>query len=414
MGAVHCRLAIFADKLTSLYLLVTLHLYPPIFMKKSITLLAAGVLAVASFSAQAQVTVDGVLNTAELTTGNYVLVGKFTQTRGFGDAGLLSLYAASTSSKVYLFLGGTVEANGNSFQIYMKTPASAGVPRGTALPGTGTSGTSFDGMTAKMDMAVNAAIALRYTTGYVVEGATYTSATAGSAAVLTSTANPGDGTTVSTLAANTAQPAFAGARVAYKMATGGKLSANPGLTSSTTDPNYGAAGTYGLEIELDRTAAGLTGASALTLFALQNNNSGSYLSSDFIPQSSTATGNLTNASSVDFGTIAGTQAATLSLAATGGATLGSRSADAATVALSVYPNPVADNARIAYTVTEQASAVNIVLTDLLGRTVSVLENGSKPVGNQSAALSKAALPAGTYLVRVQVGEKVSTSKVVVL
>lgn len=382
-------------------------------MKKAFTLFAAGALAAAALSAQAQVTVDGVLNTAELTTGNYVLVGKFTQTRGFGDAGLLSLYAASTASKVYLFLGGTVEANGNSFQIYLKTPA-AGVPRGTALPGTGTSGTSFDAMTAKMDLAVNTAIAIRYTSGYVVEGATYTSATAGTAAVLTSTANPGDGLTVSTLAANTTQPAFAGARVAYKAATGGKLSANPGLTTSTTDPNYGGAGSYGLEIELDRTAAGLTGATALTLFALQNNNTGGYLSSDFIPQSTTATGNLTTASSVDFGAIASTQASTLSLAAAGGTTLGSRSADAAAVALSVYPNPVADAASVAYRVTDQASPVSIVLTDLLGRPVRVLENSLKPVGSQSAALDKSNLAAGTYLVRVQVGEKVSTSKIAVL
>ncbi|RYY18241.1 MAG: T9SS type A sorting domain-containing protein [Cytophagaceae bacterium] len=382
-------------------------------MKKTLTLLAAGALAATSLSAQAQVAVDGVLNTAELTTGNYVLIGKFTQTRGFGDAGLLSLYAASTATKVYLFLGGTVEANGNSLQIYLKTPASAGVPKGTALPGTGMSGTSFDAMTAKMDMAVNTAIAIRYTTGYVVEGATYTSATAGTAAVLTGTANPGDGT-VSTLAVNTAQPAFAGARVAYKAATGGKLSANPGLTATTTDPNYGGVGSYGLEIEMDRTAAGLTGASALTLFAIQNNNTGGYLSSDFIPQSSTATGNLTTASAVDFSTIAGLQAATVNFTAAGGTTLGSRATDAAAMALSVFPNPVADNARIAYTVTEQASPVNIVLTDLLGRTLNVLENGVKPVGSQSAALSKAALPAGTYLVRVQVGEKVSTSKVVVL
>ena len=382
-------------------------------MKKAFTLFAAGALAAASLSAQAQITVDGVLNTAELTSGNYVLVGKFTQTRGFGDAGLLSLYAASTASKVYLFLGGTVEANGNSLQIYMKTPASASVPRGTALPGTGTSGTSFDAMTAKMDLAVNAAIAIRSTTGYVVEGATYTSATAGTAAVLTSAANPGDGT-VSTLAANTAQPAFAGARVAYKAATGGKLSANPGLTASTTDPNYGGAGTYGLEIELDRTAAGLTGATALTLFALQNNNTGGYLSSDFIPQSTTATGNLMTASSVDFSTIAGTQAATLNLAAAGGTTLGSRSADAAAVALSVYPNPVADAASVAYRVTDQASPVRIVLTDLMGRTVRVLENSVQPVGSQSAAINKNDLVAGTYLVRVQVGEKVSTSKIAVL
>jgi len=202
--------------------------------------------------------------------------------------------------------------------------------------------------------------------------------------------------------------------VAYRAATGGKLSANPGLTTSTTDPNYGGAGTYGLEIELDRTAAGLTGATALTLFALQNNNTGGYLSSDFIPQSTTATGNLTTASSVDFSTIAGTQAATLNLAAAGGTTLGSRAADAAAVALSVYPNPVADAASVAYRVTDQASPVRIVLTDLMGRTVRVLENSVQPVGSQSAAINKNDLAAGTYLVRVQVGEKVSTSKIAVL
>ena len=49
-----------------------------------------------------------------------------------------------------------------------------------------------------------------------------------------------------------------------------------------------------------------------------------------------------------------------------------------------------------------------------GRPVRVLENSLKPVGSQSVALDKSNLAAGTYLVRVQVGEKVSTSKIAVL
>ncbi|RZL12327.1 MAG: T9SS type A sorting domain-containing protein [Hymenobacter sp.] len=97
----------------------------------------------------------------------------------------------------------------------------------------------------------------------------------------------------------------------------------------------------------------------------------------------------------------GTQSAALTVGAITGVTvLATTAADAAAVALNVYPNPVADNARVAYTVTEQASPVNIVLTDLLGRTLSVLKNGVKTVGSQSAALNDSALPAGTYLVRV--------------
>jgi hypothetical protein len=84
------------------------------------------------------------------------------------------------------------------------------------------------------------------------------------------------------------------------------------------------------------------------------------------------------------------------------------------VALSVYPNPVRGASTIAYQVTERASNVNIVLTDLLGRTVRTVENSLKQVGAQTASVDVAALAAGTYLIRVQVGDKVSTSKVSIL
>ena len=392
-------------------------------MKKLFTLAAAASLAAASLSAQAQVTVDGVLNTAEIGgTSGYVLIGKYTNARGFGDAGLLSLYVATTATKVTFFLGGTVEANGNSFQMYLKTPASAGVPAGTALP-SGTTGTSFEKMNAKLDLATNLAIALRSATGgYKLEGISYTSATAATTEAALVGANPVLGTGVASTVSATTIPALVGARVAYRATADGKLvgantatPSNPGAITPNTAAGYGAAGSYGMEFELDRAAAGLTGTAALRVFAVQNNNDGGFLSTDFIPQS-TAAAAATTATNLglnpDFSTISGTQAASLNLTATG-VTLATKAADAALIGLNVYPNPTMGTAVVSYRVA-QAATVSIALTDLLGRPVRTVESGAKTVGNQTSTLNTSDLAAGTYLVRVQVGENVSTSKISVL
>ncbi|RZK96490.1 MAG: T9SS type A sorting domain-containing protein [Hymenobacter sp.] len=355
-----------------------------------------------------------------MTSGNYVLIGKYTNPRGFGDAGLLSMYAASTATKVYIFIGGTVEANGNAFQLFMKLPGSTGVPVGTALPAA-TGGTSLSGNTSKMDMAVTAALALRGSNAaspstFYVEGASYTNATTGASAKLSTTNFAGDGTAV-TIPTTTGYTMFTSARTAYKNTTSGGVAANPGNVTPNTSANYGGAGSFGWEIELDRTAAGLTGATPLTLFVLQNSGAGNYISSDFIPQTSspltTNSGNLATGS-FDFTTLAGLQYATVNIAAAGGTTLGTKAADAAALGLSVFPNPVQATSTVAYQVTGQATNVKIALTDLLGRTVRTVENGVKPVGAQTATLNTADVAAGTYLVRVQVGEQVATSKIAVL
>jgi hypothetical protein len=393
-------------------------------MKKGFTLAAAGLLAVGSLSAQAQVTVDGQLTAAEVTAGNYVLLGKYTNPRGFGNAGLLSLYAASTATKMYIFVGGTVEANGNAFQLFLDLPNVAGVPVGTALPAG--AGTSFGSFTAKLDMAADLALALRSDGGatpansnYLLEGVAYTSATTASAAKITTTAGPllGDGTAL-TLSSTTTTGNYArlaGARVAYKVAATAGISGNPGNTTPNTAASYGGVGSYGWEIELDRTAAGLTGTPSVTMFVLQNNDSGGYPSSDFIPQTSapltTNSGNLASGA-FDFSTLPGRQATTVTLGTSG--VLGTKAADEAAVALSVFPNPASDVATVAYNVGSRAENVNIVLTDLMGRQVQVLANGPQSAGLQTAKVSKASVAAGTYLVRVQVGDKVSTRKVVLL
>ncbi len=78
-------------------------------MKKIFTLAAAGSLAIATLSAQAQtITVDGVLGATEINSTGYQLVGRYTNNHSFGDAGLLSLYAAADTNNVYFFLAGTL------------------------------------------------------------------------------------------------------------------------------------------------------------------------------------------------------------------------------------------------------------------------------------------------------------------
>ena len=398
-------------------------------MNKFLTLATAGVLAAGSLSAQAQVTVDGQLTAAEVTAGNYVLLGKFTNPRGFGNAGLLSLYAATTPTKMYVFVGGTVEANGNAFQLFLDLPGVAGVPVGTALPAGG-SGTSFEKFTAKLDLAADLALALRSEgTGYQVEGVSYTSAPATTTTKLTTTSGQllADGTalTLPTTTATGNYARLAGARVAYKVAATAGISGNPGntaTTSTTTPPvttypaSYGGVGSYGWEIELDRTNAGLTAANAaVTMFVLQNSGNGDYPSSDFIPQAptplTTNSGNLASGS-FDFTTLAGRQAATVTLGANG--VLGSKSADAAAIALGLYPNPTQGSATVSFNVGSRAENVGITLTDLLGREVRVLANGLQAAGTQTKAVDLTNVAAGTYLLRVQVGEKVSTSKVVLM
>ena len=383
-------------------------------MKKIFTLAAAGMLATASFGAQAQVTVDGQLTAPEITAGNYVLIGKYTNPRGFGDAGLLSLYAASTSTKVYFFLGGTVETNGNAFQLFLDLPATTGVPVGTALPA-GSSGTSFEKMKAKMDLPVDLALALRSDgTGFKIEGATYTPVLATSKNLTGTTPLTGNGD-ILTLPTDAAFPMLAMAKVAYKNATGGKVSANPGNTTPNTAAAYGGVGTFGLEVELDRAALGATGTPALTVFALQNGGDGGFLSSDYIPQTTapTGNGNLGDASLVDFATVAGRQAATFTLSATG-VVLANKAADAAALAMQVYPNPASGFATVEYNVGSRAENVSVMLTDLLGRNIQALTSGLQSAGKHTTPVSTINVAAGTYLVRVQVGDKVSTRKVVLL
>ncbi|MBT9392809.1 T9SS type A sorting domain-containing protein [Hymenobacter sp. NST-14] len=406
-------------------------------MKQRFTLAALGLLTAGAFSAQAQITLDGQLTAAELTAGNYVLLGKSTAFTGdqntgrpFGSAGLLSLYVANTPTKVYMFLAGTVEAGGNSFQLYLDVPGATGVPTGTFLPA-GASGTSFEKVSRiKLDQEADLALALRSegglvagVQGYRIEAAAFTSATAVDSKQITDAGSGliGDGTALTIPAAGTmaAYAPLAGARMAYRNTSDGKIANNPGNSVPTTDAGYGGVGSFGWEIELDRAAlSATTGTPQFRIFAIQSNGSGGFASGEFIPQATGPLpasvpapnlGGLDNGTpnDVDFGSIPGTQSATFTLGASG--TLNSRSAVANALKFGVYPNPAAGSATISYVVPGRQD-VALDVFNSLGQRVRTVASGKQTGANKFDLTN---LTSGAYLVKLQVGGQITSQKLIV-
>ena len=401
-------------------------------MKKLITLAAASILAVGALNAQAQITVDGQLMVGEVSATGYTLVGRDTGPRGFApsatnDAGLISLYAAADANNLYFFLVATLQNDGspakisNSLQLLIARPGVAGVPVGTQLPRPVAGGTtSFQNFGPFLELPGDMGIGIKGTAAaaqYQVDGAVYAATPTVTAGVISPTV-AATGAVALVTGQTGALTVFNGAQVAYL--TAANLNANPGYgTAGTVGTGASTVPAYGLEIAVSRASIGLAAVGGtLNIFALQNNADGGYVSSDFIPQNTGAmpAAYLPNpGANPDFRLVPGTQAATVTVGpAAGVIVLGTKTADAAAIAVGVYPNPANGVATVAYNVGSHADNVNIVLTDLLGRSVQVLANGLQPAGLQSKIVSTANVAAGIYLVRVQVGDKVATRKVVLL
>jgi hypothetical protein len=386
-------------------------------MKKVITLALVSTLTGAACSAQAQITLDGIINANEIGAigGKYTSLGAFTTlhsgTAGFGNAGLLQMYGANSGTKLYIGLAGTLEASGNNFQLYLDLPNRTGVPVGTAMPsiaGTTTVFGTFSGGGiggTKMELEADVAIATTGTND--VQAAIYT-ATTGMAKSL------GDGLSTpvtpdgfaNTLPGSTTTGAyslFAGTRVAYLAPTTptGDITSNPG------NANGGGAGSYGLEYEFDKAALGLpSGASVVHAMAAYVSGDG-YWSSDVIPEIP-GNGNNNLGFSPDFTALAGNQNATLNVVV-----LSTRKAEDAVVAMSVFPNPAQGQSTISYRVIERQQPVLVTVTDLLGRPVKTLLNQSQNAGFQDVKVEAGTLPVGIYQVNVRVGDKSATRKLVV-
>lgn len=65
-----------------------------------------------------------------------------------------------------------------------------------------------------------------------------------------------------------------------------------------------------------------------------------------------------------------------------------------------HPNPFNSSTIISYQVNEQLDHVTIELVDILGRTIKVIEEGSKPPGVYNLMLDAQGLPSGLYFYRV--------------
>lgn len=382
-------------------------------MKKITTLALVATLAAATLSAQAQITLNGIVDANEIgaAAGKYTSLGAFTPLHvgndGFGFNGLLRMYAANSNSKLYIALAGSIEKGNNNFQLYMDLPGKTGVPVGTALPAIAGNGTSFAtdptdpkkriGGT-KMDLEVDAAIAL--TGNGDVQAAVFPSATSATAQSIGSGGAITTDGTPNTLTATGAYALFNTTRVAYK-ASPTNITDNPG------NANGGGAGSYAVEYEFDRAALGLpSGASIVRVMAAYVSGD-AFWSSDVIPEV-TGNGNSNLGFQPDFTALAGTQAATINVAV-----LSTRRADEAVVAMSVFPNPAQGESTISYQVQGSAQPVAVRVTDLLGREVRTLVDAKQSAGFHEMNVATGDLAVGAYLVKVQVGDKTATRRLAV-
>ena len=165
----------------------------------------------------------------------------------------------------------------------------------------------------------------------------------------------------------------------------------------------------GLEISIPLAAIGgtptLTAGNRIDLFAAYTDGDGVFYS-EVIPQIANRT--LTLGADPNFTTIPGTQSVAFVL---GTGVLASRNAVANGLDFQVYPNPTqAATATVAYTVPAGRQSVSLEVYNALGQRVRTLA-ATEQSGAQQFPLGS--LPAGSYLVKLQVGEQLTSRKVVV-
>ena len=80
--------------------------------------------------------------------------------------------------------------------------------------------------------------------------------------------------------------------------------------------------------------------------------------------------------------------------------------------LNAFPNPVNDETTISYTLSS-SSEVKLTLTDILGKTISELENSQQPKGIYSVKWNAGMVENGIYLITLNVDGRMVTKKLVV-
>ncbi|MDO7851740.1 T9SS type A sorting domain-containing protein [Hymenobacter convexus] len=364
-------------------------------MKRFFTLAAMGALTAASLTASAQFTLDGQATTAEIGTGagKYQLAASYTGNHLDTDRGLKALYVGYTATTLNILVAGSAEAatsgNYRALMVYINTPNRSGAPAGVQLGGADNQSPLKHRPTLDMqtDYGFRVSVGPGATDVYF-SNVSYVTGTGAPTAGTDTYVGSGNknGTAVTSTA--TVLP---GTRFAY-------------LNTANLSANTGNAG---LEIEIPLSAIGgtlLTAGSNLDLFAAYTDGDGGFFT-DVIPQIA----NRTTTLGIDpnFTTIAGNQYLTFVL---GSGTLATRSAVAKGLDFQVYPNPATATSTVVYTVPAGRQPVSLAVYNALGQRVRSLA-GAEQSGPQQFALGS--LPAGAYLVKLQVGEQLTSQKVVV-
>ena len=361
-------------------------------MKKFSTLSAVATFILGSLAAQAQFTVDGTLNAAEIGTGTgkYQLVGTYTNAHSVADRGLKALYMGTTATTLNLMVVASPEQSSYSHLVlYLDAPNKTGLAAGARVPGVSSNTPLTQRPT--LDMPVDYAFRITVSPlpdqpgAMYLSRADYTVATPGEIGMGT---NGKNGVTTS----DGNDPAMA--QSAFKTSATGSVAANT---------------TTGWEFSMPLSALG--GAAAGTNFNVlvgyvRDSDKGFY--SDVLPQ---ITGQTTDLGlDPNFTTIAGNQYYTYQV---GTGVLATRCTGTSLQA-SAYPNPVAAESRLLYTVADQAQPVTVEAYNSLGQRAATLLAATQNPGEHSVALAPLQqLAPGVYLVRVQAGSQVTSQRVVV-
>ncbi|MBH8567574.1 T9SS type A sorting domain-containing protein [Microvirga sp. STS02] len=373
-------------------------------MRQFSMLAAIGVFTIASLTARAQFVVDGRATAAEIGTGmgKYQLAATYTGNHLEADRGLSALYVGYTATTLNIMLVGSAESatttpsgGYRSLMLYLNTPARPGAPAGTALPGGSDPQSPLKHrpiMDNPTDYGFRVSVGPTSTTANDVyfSRVSYVTGT---------TVTPGTDTFI---AAGTKAGGQVVAPTTLDLA-GSKFAYNntATLTANTTNS--------GFELEIPLAALGtatvpITTGTNLEMVAAYTDGDGVFFS-DVIPQIAGRTTTL--GSNPDFSAIPGNQFLTVQL---GTGVLASRSTVASGFNFQVYPNPASATSTIAYTVPAGRQPVSLAVYNALGQRVRALASAEQ-AGPQQLALG--ALPAGAYLVKLQIGDQLTSQKVVV-
>ncbi|OON65796.1 T9SS type A sorting domain-containing protein [Hymenobacter sp. CRA2] len=363
-------------------------------MKYTSTLFSTAALALCAFSAQAQFTIDGVASAAEMGTGvgKYQQVAAYSGTHSDADRGLKALYVGYTATTLNLMLVASPEAvtsgQYKALIMYLNTPGRTGTARGTRLAG-GSEPLSPLKHRPTMDMEVDYGLRMSIgpnATDVYFSRVNYTATGANDSYI-------GAGNKSGTVVTVTTPTDFAGSRMAY--------SNTASLAANTTNTGW--------EVEIPLSVLGngttpLAVGGRVDLFAAYTDGDGVF-TTDVIPQITGQTTAL--GADPNFTTINGTQSLAYVI---GTGVLATRPEVAAKLQFGVYPNPASGAARVQYVVPGGQQDVALTVYNALGQQVRSLAAGSQ-LGTQSYELDK--LSAGSYLVKLRVGDQTTSTKLVV-